>query len=585
MESNVKHDIVKQILAYQSDKLQIVPGLFFNQYEMINLIHFHHHSKFQSGDTDDEGDRKYFFNINKNPCKVCSKGIAFATKNIRCLTTGGGDPQKTWFLERDLKYWMLKNNFGLVLDRLFRELPIFGTVVLKIVNGEPCFVDLRNFIVDQSADELDSSNYIIEIHNLSISKFRKIGKQMGWKQSDIDDVIKRFRDMDSSHIVLWEHYGEIRDEKGNYEYKRTFIADVMWNIVDLQGNKIKTERGIEMSSEAWDEHPYWEFHLEKIPGRWLGNGIVETLIEPQVRENELANLQAKSSYWAALRLFYSQDSNMGINLMSDKRNGDVITGDAAITQIDMSDRNLAFFNEEHSKWMSNRDDLVIAFAPVGHSVIAVQIAQEQVASYFEQIQRNVALRVKEMIYEVIIPQFEKDSNPEHTLRLVGQDLDIFIGMVKNDLVNKEIIRLALMSGNGKPFPTNHDRDIVGLAVEQAIKQGKEHILTVPKNAYKDVEYDIDIDIMGESVDSKARYQAKMSILQAITTDPTVLQDPTKKKILASMAEDAGLNANELFSTASNSQDVMNNLAPQGRGGGGVSAPSPMGGPTMATKTV
>ncbi len=342
--------------------------------------------------------------------------------------------------------------------------------------------------------------------------------------------------------------------------------------------------GVELSSDAWEGNPYWEFHAEKVPGRWLGVGVVESLFEPQIRHNEIANLQAKASYWAALRLFYSQDPNMSGNLMTEKANGDVLTGDAAITQIDMSDRNLAFFNEETAKWDRNIQAITVAFAPVGHSVIAVQIAQEQVTSYFGQIQENIALDVKELLYEVILPQFEKDSTPEHTLRLVGQDLNVYIGMVKNELVLKEMIRLAVNDGK---FVTNEEKDAIGVAIEAAIKQKKEKILTVPKGFYKDVKYAVDIDITGESVDVKNRYATKMALLQAMTADPTMTTDPIKRKFLFSMAEDGGINPNDFFDTSQPSPVSLENApaAPTGRAGGGVSSPMQNMAPKQGVATI
>lgn len=165
--------INEEITDFQGKRTEVIPGLSYNQDELLKTIYFYYNSKFMSGDVDNEGDRKYFYNINRNPCKVFTKAIDFDTKNIRMLTTGGGDPIKTWFMERDLKYWMRKVQFGKTLNRIFRELPIFGSVVIKIVDGYPYFVDLRNFIVEQSADTLNDSSYIIEIHDYSVSEFKK----------------------------------------------------------------------------------------------------------------------------------------------------------------------------------------------------------------------------------------------------------------------------------------------------------------------------------------------------------------------------------------------------------------------------
>jgi uncharacterized protein (UPF0147 family) len=132
--------------------------------------------------------------------------------------------------------------------------------------------------------------------------------------------------------------------------------------------------------------------------------------------------------------------------------------------------------------------------------------------------------------------------------------------------------------NFDKFPTNEDKDVIGLAIEESIKQEKEKILTVPKDHYKDVKYDIDIDITGESVDTRVRAATKFAILQAITADPTMTQDPFKKKVLMSYMEDGGINPNDFFDVE---KKEMQEMVPQGgRAGGGVSAPQ-MGGGAMA----
>ena len=149
---------------FENDKIQIVDGFLFNQKDTLNRIYLYYNSKYIHGAYDDENQRKFFFNIVRNPCKVTTKAVDFDTKHINIQTASGGDPLKTWYFERDLKFWMKDQDFGKVLNRIFSELPVFGSVVLKIVDKKPEFVDLRNFIVDQSADTLNGSNYIIEKH-------------------------------------------------------------------------------------------------------------------------------------------------------------------------------------------------------------------------------------------------------------------------------------------------------------------------------------------------------------------------------------------------------------------------------------
>lgn len=590
METPILRQINQEIQDFKSKPVQIVPGLTFNQYETLKQIFFYYNSEFMSGKVDEDGDRKFFLNIVKNPCKVFSKAIDFDTKNIRMLTTGGGDPLKTWFMERDLKFWMRDKQFGKVLNRIFRELPIYGTVVLKIVNGEPFFVDLRNFVVEPDKDCIDDMNYVTEIHNLTVPQFRKVGKEMKWDPSRVEKAIELYyQNKKSSHIKLFERYGDVpqqeTDGTHSYSYRRLFIADVGEDTYDNYGRLETEHAGVEMSNEEWNkETPYWEFHAEKVAGRWLGIGVVETLFEPQIRQNELANLQTKTSYWAALRVFQTRDGAINRNLLSDVRNGEVINVDSEITQIDMSDRNLAFFNQEEQKWMRNRDELTFSYdvvqgerLPAGTPLGSANLAISQTLSYFEGIQENVALEIKELIYKVIVPQFQKENSLEHNLRLVGQDLDQYIEMVKNELTFKEVIRVAVNQGK---ILTQEEVDALSIGVGEAIKQGKEKILTIPTSFYKDLKYDVDIDITGESVDTRVRSATLFAILQAMTADPTMTTDPVKRKFLYTMGEDGGINMNDYLDVAVKTPEMM---APEGRAGGGVSAPQ-VSSPIMGQNT-
>jgi len=576
MNESLLRKINQEIEDFKNKAIQRVPGLTFNQYDTIKKIYFYYNSKFQSGEVDEDGDRKYFLNINKNPCKVFSKAIDFDTKNIRLLTAGGGEPLKTWFMERDLKYWMRDKQFGKILNRIFKELPIFGSVVIKIINGTPYFVDLRNFVIEQSADTLEDSNYLTEVHNFTPAQFRTSAKKMKWDKELVDKTITLFYEMKgTSHIRVYERYGDV-EENDKHTYKRVFIADVGVDEFDYYGNITVAHTGVELSSEEWDGNPYWEFHADKLSGRWLGVGVVEDLFEPQIKQNETVNLESKSAHFNALRVFQTRDPAFNRNLKGDVKSGEVLNVDSEVTEVVIQDRNGAFFNEQHRKWMANRDELTFSYdavqgerSPAGTPLGSTQISVTQTLSYFEGIQENVAMDIKEMLYEVILPQFEKENTQEHVLRIVGRDLDQYIGMVKNELVLKEVVRLATTS---KKFPTNADKDAIGIAIEETIKQGKEKLLTIPKSFYEGIKYDIDIDITGESIDTRVRYATKFALLQAITADPTMTTDPMKRKFLFSMAEDGGLNPNDLFDSESKKPEDM----VQKPNGGGVSAPASIG---------
>lgn len=575
--------IQKEISNYNDTDITIVDGLSFNQKRTIEKIYRYLNSKFLTGAVDIEGNKKYFFNIVNNPCRVETKSTDFDTKHIAVQTASGGDSYKTWFFERDLKFWFKDMNFGKVLNRIFDERPKFGTVVIKTIKGKPYFVDLRNFVVEQSADTLDNSNYIIEKHLYSPMEFRRVGKELGW--DNIDEAIEQHRTMDKPYLSVYERYGEFGDK---YDYQRIYIADVGVDTIDKYTHTEIPHRGVLLKQENIDAHPYTEFHRMKIPGRWLGVGVVELLFEPQIRENEIANLESKGDYYAALHVWQSSGEKVNINLNRDVVDGQVLdNGGEPINPVEMTERNLAYFRIATDKWMKNRDELTFSYdviqgerLPAGTPLGSARLAAAMAGSHFDQLREDVALDVKEYLFKVIIPQFAKSNTAEHILRIAGEDLD----KVRNMMINQKT-RAALFSFLKRKvkLPTRVQYDIIKAGIEERVKQSKEILLTIPKEFYKNLKYKIDIIITGEQRDTSIWSQTMFAGLQAVTADPTLLTDPTKKKFFSKWLEAGGASIID-FEPDIQPQGIQS-LMPARGAGGGVSRPAMMGGIAPAAERI
>ena len=548
--------IKKEIENFRTKPVIIAKGLTFNQEETINDIIYRYNSKFLDGDFDNQGDRKYFFNVNRSACDTTTKGIDFDTKNINILTAAGGSPKQTWFFERDLKFWMKDQNFGKTLNGIFYRLPIFGSVVIKIVNGEIFFVDLRNFMCDKGVDSLKESDFVIEVHNKTPLEFKRLGIERGWKYQE---VIDRFNPSNYDYIKIYERYGEV-----DGVYKKTLIAEPAENSQFV------------LSEDKVKDNPYFEFHLNKLPGRWMGIGVVELLTDPQIRINELTNQQVKSSYYNSLRLWQTQDQGVNRNLLTDAVNGLVLNTLSPITPIDMTDRNSGATENEIMRWSANSDKITFAHEPMrGQTMKGVTLGATELAvglggAFFGQMQENVALDVKQLLYDVVIPQFVKENSEKHSLRLVGEDLETYNQMLVNVKVNNK-----LLSSLNKGVPTKEKFELMKAIISERVKRGKEKLVDLKKDLYKNIKYKIDIDITGEQVDVRTRSANKFAALQAMASIPDLLTDPRKRKFFRSWLEDGGLRLED-FDTEE--QPQLSEMVQKGSGGG-------ISRPTMPTNPV
>ncbi len=571
--SNIFRQISEEVQEFKTDKVTIVDNFTFKQKDTIEKIIRLYNSRFKDGDTDTEGFKKYFKNIVRNPCHSAMKAIKFTPSDIMITPAAGQDELKAWIMDRDFKFWMKENQFNKILNRLFLELPIFGTSVLKLVNGKLHFVDLRNLINEQSADSLKDSSYVIEQHYYSPHELRK------QKWDNIEEVIEKWHTTDMPYIRVMERYGEVPESEfggdpNKYVYSR-YIVYIPESEMDKHRLMNIRSGGILLDKTKLkpEEFPYREFHWEKMPGRWMGVGRVELLTDPQVRTNEIVNLRVKSSYVAGLNIWQTRDDNIKKNLIKDIANGQVLTTMDRIEKVPTEDRNLTPFVQEEGSWLNNRDEVGFTYdtfrgerSPAGTPLGAMQMSVQMMASYFEHIREAIAADMKKMIYEDIVPLF-KDSD-EHYIRLVGEDLDKWNQLKIKQKTSLEILHHTFKHGQ---LPTPVQVDVIKQITEQKVREGKNSAL-IPKDFYKNLKYAIDIVITGQDKDMRVQAANMAMALQTMIADPTVLTDPAKRKVFGKQLEAVGINIADITpeEMAPSEQPIQQRAERQG---GGISGPS------------
>ena len=550
----------------------------FNQLETINQAILYTNGKYINGDVDEDDLKLYFYNITRQAVGTTAKAIDLDTKDILLKTEPGGDYIKTWFLQRDVKYWLKKQEFGKILNRISDELPQFGSVVLKYINGNAEFVNLKNFIVEQNADCLAFSNYIIEQHLYTPIEFRRVAKELEWDKDKVNKTIEEYRKGKNQYIRVFERYGEIEDDDGNWDYKKVIFADVPSNVQDVKRDIAEVFSGEILFESLIEKSPYEEFHINKIPGRWLGVGVPEAISENQTRINEILNQQVKSSYWNTLRIWQGRDTGIARNLMKEAENGDVLDVDEFIQPVDMQDRNLSHFISEMNIIEANAQSQTFTTdimrgerTPAGTTLGSTQLSASQAMSFFDKMRENYALQLKSFLFNFVIPGLSNKLNTEHIIKIAGEDIDKLIEMCHNKIRKDKLLLFAIRNGK---IPDNNALELLTSLAEAEIKKNGEYQLIIDKDYYKDIEYDIDIDITGESQSATVKAQALFAYVQAISVDPTLTTDPEKKKVMRMYLEQVGINMGDLTSTAP--QQQTQNVVSRGAGGG-ISAPTGMEG--------
>ena len=589
MNNEIISQINKDLMDYDTNEVIIADKYKFKQKDVIkdNLRTFN--SQFKDGDRDSAGFKKYFKNIVKNPCTVTTKAIAFYPADIRILSKPGHNSRKAWLLDRDFKFWVGKSGFDTILRKTFDEIPIQGSYVWKKVKGTMHPVELRNFACEQSADNLLSATYVIEQHLYSPAEFSK----MQWDKESKREVLERFNKSAEKYIRIIEWRGFVPESwlgRDGEEYTRIVAIAYLPDV-----SPDTTEKGIAsdaagavivyMQEEDEDEFPYREFHLDKIPGRWLGVGKIEQNRDPQIRTNEITNLRVKSSLIASVNLWQTRDNTLNANLLHDVTNGDVIPVLSEITRIPNEDRNIGALDNEESGWSRNRDEVANTFdvirgerLPSSTTLGAAEIAAQMTMSYFDGIRRSIASQMKPVIKKDIIGDFLANNSDEHYIRLVGEDFDKWGDIMIAEKKNVALLRFFFEQGK---LPTKAQEQMINTAITERMRAGKEAVEMLPSDFYKDLDYDVDIVITGQNRNTTVEAANVQMILQAIQQDETMLTNPQKRRVFARLIESLGLNISDFEMEESTGEAMgMADMAQQtvrgGGIGGGVAGPTGLG---------
>jgi len=574
--SEIKEKIQREIRDFNEGTAQVAGYAEYNQKDIIERSLHYYLSEYESGEFDEYGFKKYFLNIIRNPTNTTAKALDFDTKDFKFMTASGGSSVQTWYFEKDFKYWFKNKGFAKILNKLFRRLSLYGSAVVKTVEGAPHIVDLRNFVIEQDTETLEDANYIIELHPYSGYRFSKTAKENDWDNRE--KVLKEFKDTEENQIVVYERYGPIKEKDSNdYTYKRTILADPGEQKND--DDQDVPGKTFILAEDDWspEELPYDEFHLEKVDGRWLGIGVPEVLYDAQVRLNELMHLQVQASYWASKRIFQSQDEGIASNVLTEVTNGDVLHIESPVEPVATEERNLAAYNHERAVWMKNRQEQTFANTPIkgermpaGTTLGETQLASRMAQAYFTLIQEVIAEDLKDYLKETVVPYFKDDRDNEHYINLTGEDLTQLRKLTVNRQLNGALLNYVEQN-NGK-LPTQAERDMMASSEKAELKREGQKL--IPAGMYDDVEFDLDILITGEQEDVRAQSANLQMALQLLGQNRSAMKDPVMRRIVTQVLEKGGINIEDIAPESSGQTPTPEEVAQQNAGGGVASPEMP-----------
>lgn len=583
---NIFAQIRQEKQDFIDNKISIVDGYNFNQYETIKKIHLYYNSKFVNGYIDANGRKKIFFNICKSPCKVAARFLNFDTKDIRLISKVPDQEVGTMLLESELKLWMQENKIADLLNEIRDKLPVYGSVVIKKLKKTAELVDLRRLILDPTVKSIKDSRFIDIEYNLTPTQMRA---KTDW--DNVEEAIDKFYNnntpdsyMDSEYlnqvissplIKVHERFGEVPESwvvKGGDENKMVRALMIVCGVDSTEKNEegdVMRENGLILFKSKWfGEYPFVDAHYDKTDGRWLGIGVVEDLFSVQERTNELTNEKRESMTISNKHIFQTQDRTIVKNILKDVSNGAVLLAGAngGLIPLANEERNMNAFVSEENRYSNQAKEVTFSYDairgqanPSSTPATNAVIQDRNASSVFGNKRENLGNVLRNFFNDFVLPQCVSDLSSEHIMLFTGGPEEI----AKLD----DVIASNLSWQYGKDELLNgkvvNQEDIKEQLLKELRKSGANRYLFIKEKFYKNLNVKFDINTQNEQEDSTLITQNLFGIIQALSANPGVISDPVIKELFYTYAEKLGVSPIklEIAQQAKNNAEVKENNMP------------------------
>lgn len=548
-QSELVGQVQKEIERYNL-ALSINPPYAQRQKDIINLCDFYYMSRYRDGDSDTLGQQKVFYNIVVLPVEVACKSMDIDTKNIQ-LKSSGENYWTSWIKGKELDLWMKTKYFGRQLNLYTLYFAKYGHLFVKKVRDEVMVVNPRQVIVRGDAEDLEQTP-ILEHHSMPRDAYYKMAKESGWENYKLTpDEEKEGRDVE---------FFEMYYPKGFWD------SDYNYFIVRPGAQKV-------MVATNLNENPYKALAWEKVPGRFLGRGQIEKLLEDQIYLNRLANYKAEGLHWTSKHIYQTRDNSLMANLLTGTDNGDVLFVKSELTPVANEERNLGMYSYEETRWenMAMRksfttESITGETAPSGMPLGTSMLQAQMTTGYYDTIKENLGSFVEEIIWDWVLPEFEKENNKEHELvikNLIAGSDDYSNKFFEYCLSQRMKDRKIAFLKAGK-WMTDDQYKIIKGVQSDLLKREK---IKIKKGAYSNLQQDkadIMLDIVGEHIDSPAKLNSLWNLITLMGQNPAIMRDPNIKKPIMMALNLSGFNPHDfVLEEETDTISAAQQLAPQG----------------------
>lgn len=547
-------------------------------YEDINKIQAYIESKHTTGETDNQGREKPFFNIVIAARNVWYRATDLDRKNIHIKPTKSADVLASFLATVHLQNWMRREDFGSFLNIWGLELATFNSSVVKFIESDgklhPMVIPWSRLIVDQIDFE---SNPKIEILDLTEQELRKRVRTMNYNKDIVEKLCDALvareltdgqdKDHKENNIKLYEVHGvmPLSYITGNEKDEYTYVQQM--HVLSFVASKDKGMfNDFTLYSGREEQDPYMLTCLmPKADGSISFDGSVKNLFEAQWMVNHTAKSIKDQLDVASTLLFQTADTNfVGRNVLNSIQQGDILVHamNSPLTQLNNQSHDITAQQSFHQMWKGLgseiagiSESMLGNAAPSGTAWRQVEALLNESHSLFELMTENKGLDVEKMLRRFVIPHLKKkmDTNEEIAATLQAHDIakidSIYIPSEAAKRFNDrtlETLERSIMDDEAE-MPTPFNAQVEQGAVKQDLGTLGNQRFFIPDEAgemkwseyFKDLEWELEVDITGEQKNNQNTMATLSTVLQVVN-DPNYGSNPTAQMIVGKILSHTGV---------------------------------------------
>ena len=557
-------DTTYKILSYVDDlidaykePIQRLPGLTRKPKDIIRTIEFYTSNQYTSGNKDELGREKPFYNVSNYRVTVAKVATDLDVKDIKYEPDSLKFSLQTLMINKELYKYLKASNFSATLNDMGQTRPKYGGVLVKKSDVEG---ELKIEVVDWVNVDFDPSDIaggvIIESFYLQPSKVASYSDT--WE--NVDELLKEHAKVNKgkpASVEIKEVTGEFPEsfypdnedakgkkaEKNDSKYKR-----MCFYIGCVEKKKF-------LLYYEYQKEPNYKYLAWEKVGDGLGRGVVEEGFESQWAINDTMIAMKNAMELEGKVVLSTTSKKISGNAITDVNSGHIFEMEDGKTLTSLNLLPSAFpqfhnvielWNQQYDKvsstYNANTGEAPTAGTPYSQTALLNQVAN----SPFEYQREVWGIFVNEILNDWILPYIKKIILKGHNLvaDYTTEELEILDEAVSNFHVGNQFVEDVLAENEVSQEGVDMQKEEIKANLMKKFGSKREYI--IPEK-WLDVGGKITANITGELKNKSAMLQSLDGVFKTImsTFNPqtgqfAALQDPTLKQIFSQIVELSGI---------------------------------------------